>query len=142
MRTIDLFEDVIFSERKAHAESLHSNEEGRALRFAFLPDQKIESHEAPHSPIHLVIIQGRGMFAGADGVERECSEGMMVIFDSGEKHTVRALDEKLVYVAIYKESPAGLKYESEHRRMLEAQPQHHDHGKVEKSGDQGYPENS
>lgn len=133
MRTVDLFADIKFSERKAHAESLHSNEEGRALRFAFLPEQELETHEAPHSPIHLVIIQGRGMFAGADGVERECSEGMLVAFDAGESHTVRALDEKLVYVAIYNENPATHLYESEHRQMLEAQAQHHEHSQEEKS---------
>lgn len=31
MRTFDLFEGIEFNERNAHAESLHSNEEGRAL---------------------------------------------------------------------------------------------------------------
>lgn len=127
MRTIELLEDITFNKRNAHAESLHSNEEGRALRFAFLPRQEIATHEAPHSPIHLVIVQGRGIFTGADGIERKCSEGMMVVFDSGEEHAVRALDEKLVYVAIYKESQPGLKYESAHRQMVEAQPQHHEH---------------
>lgn len=127
MRTIELLEDVTFSERTAHAESLHSNEEGRALRFAFLPEQQIETHEAPHSPVHLVILQGRGIFTGADGVGRECAEGMMVIFDAGEKHSVRALDEKLVYVAVYNPSHAGLQYESPHREMIEARSQHHEH---------------
>lgn len=133
MRTIELLEDITFSERTAHAESLHSNEEGRVLRFAFLPEQEIATHEATHSPVHLVILQGRGVFTGADGVERECSEGMMVVFDSGEKHAVRALDEKLVYVAIYKESQPGLKYESPHRQMLEAQSQQHPHSEEAKS---------
>jgi quercetin dioxygenase-like cupin family protein len=105
-----------------------------ALRFAFLPGQEIESHKAPHSPVHLMVLQGGGMFAGADGVERECSEGMMVVFDSGEKHTVRALDEKLVYVAVYKENPATYNYESEHRKMVENRPQHHAHDKDEEAG--------
>jgi 6-phosphogluconate dehydrogenase len=67
MRTCDLFEGTEFNERNAHAESLNSNEEGRALCFAFLPGQRIEPHESPHSPVHLIILQGRGMFAGADG---------------------------------------------------------------------------
>jgi quercetin dioxygenase-like cupin family protein len=134
MRTFDLFEGIEFNERNAHAESLHSNEEGRALRFAFLPGQRIEPHESPHSPVHLIILQGRGMFAGADGVERECSEGMMIAFDSEEPHTVRALDEKLVYVAIYKENPATHMHESEHRQMLEKQSQHHDHSHSDERG--------
>jgi quercetin dioxygenase-like cupin family protein len=127
MRTFELLTNVEFNERNAHAESLHSNEEGRALRFAFLPEQRIEEHDAPHSPAHLVILQERGMFAGGDGVERECSQGMMVAFDAAEPHTVRALDEKLVYIAIYSENPATHAYESEHRKMLESQPQQHEH---------------
>lgn len=131
MRTIELVQNVTFNERNAHAESLHSNEEGRALRFALLPEQEIATHEAPSSPVHLVILRGRGLFTGADGVERECSQGMMVVFDSGEKHSVRALDEKLVYVAIYKESTSALKYQSPHREMIEARPQHHEHGAQE-----------
>lgn len=136
MRTIALLQNVTFNERNAHAESLHSNEEGRALRFAFLPEQEIATHEAPSSPIHLIIFQGRGLFTGADGVERECSQGMMVVFDSGEKHSIRALDEKLVYVAIYKESASALKYQSPHREMIEARPQHHEHGTQETGGEE------
>lgn len=97
-------------------------ENGRALRFAFLPGQEIKVHEAPHSPVHLVVLQGRGLFAGADGVERECSQGMLVAFDAGETHSIRALDENLVFIAIFKENPASHLYDSEHRRMLEAEP--------------------
>ena len=133
MRTFDLNKEIEFNERNAQAQSLHSNEEGRALRFALLPGQEIEDHEAPHSPVHLVVLQGRGLFAGADGVERECGEGMMVVFDAGETHAVRALDEKLVFIAIFKENPASHQYASEHRRMLEAQSQHHDHSESEKA---------
>lgn len=133
MRTFNLYKDIEFNERKAHAQSLHSNEEGRALRFALLPEQEIKDHEATHSPVHLVVLQGKGMFTGADGVERECEAGMMVVFDAGETHSVRALDDKLVYIAIYKENPASHLYESEHRQMLEAQSQHHAHSQEEKS---------
>jgi len=120
MRTFDLNEDIEFNETNAHAESLHSNDEGRALRFAFLPGQRLEPFSAPHSPVHLIIMQGRGMFAGADGAEHECSEGMMIIFDAGEMHTVRAVDEKLMYIAIYKEAPVS------HEGELE-EPQQHAH---------------
>lgn len=40
-----------------------------------------------------------------DGVERERSQGMMIVFNAEETHIIRALDEKLVYIAIYKETP-------------------------------------
>lgn len=55
----------------------------------------------------------------------------MIVFDAGEKHSVRALDEKLVYVAISKESAPTLKYQSPHREMIEARPHHHEHGPQE-----------
>ena len=38
------------------------------------------------------------MFAGADGVEREFGPNDILIFDKGETHAVRALDEELVFV--------------------------------------------
>ncbi len=125
MRTIELLAGVEFKEKQPHAQSLHSNLEARALRFAFLPGQRIKTHDAPHSPIHIIILQGKGVFSGRDGVERECGPGMMVVFDTGEIHTVRALDEDLVYVSIYNGVPT--KYESEHRRMVEAEEMNHPH---------------
>ena len=125
MRTIELLAGVEFKEKQPHAQSLHSNKEARALRFAFLPGQRIRAHDAPSSPVHLIVLQGKGVFSGRDGVERECGPGMMVVFDAGEIHTVRALDEDLVYVAIYNGVPP--KYESEHRRMVEAEEMNHPH---------------
>jgi quercetin dioxygenase-like cupin family protein len=118
MRTIELLTaDVVFNEKQPHAQSLHTNQEARALRFAFLPEQSIRAHKASHSPIHLIILKGKGVFAGKDGLERECGPGMMVVFDAGETHTVRALEEELVFVSIYNGVPTT--YESEHRRMLQ-----------------------
>lgn len=80
MGTFDLHKDVKFNQKIVQAQSLHSNDEGRALRFAFLPEQLIENYGATHSPVHLVVLQGRGMFTGTDGIERECGAGTMVVF--------------------------------------------------------------
>ena len=125
MRTIELLTGVEFNEKRPHAQSLHSNQEARALRFAFLPGQSIRAHEAPHSPVHLIILKGQGVFAGKDGVEQECGPGMMVVCDAGEIHTVRALDEELVYISVY--LGVATTYESEHRKMVEAEEMHHAH---------------
>jgi quercetin dioxygenase-like cupin family protein len=100
---------------------LHSNDDARALRFAFLPGQQLEAHESPHSPVHLVVLQGTGEFTGRDGKPRRLGPGTLVVFDTGESHTVRALDEELVYLSIY--NGAAHQYESEHRKMLEANEQ-------------------
>lgn len=126
MRAFNLSEGVEFNKKRPHAESLHSNEEGRALRFAFLPHQKIENFRIPSSPTHIVILHGRGVFKGADGEEKTCSTGMMVTFDAGEEHSVYAQDEKLVYVAIYDENPIAKNYHSEHREMIEKEGYPHE----------------
>jgi len=125
MRTIELLKDIEFDQRNPHAQLLHGNEEGRVLRFAFLPGQTLDPHQAPSSPIHLVILKGKGAFAGGDGVERICSEGMMVAFDAGESHSVRALDEELVFISVYKEAPGP--HESEYRKQVEAAREQHPH---------------
>ncbi|MDX1416978.1 MAG: hypothetical protein R3293_22430 [Candidatus Promineifilaceae bacterium] len=125
MRTFDLMSGIEFKERQPHAQSLHSNEDARALRFAFLPGQSIRAHQSPHSPIHLVVLKGQGMFAGEDGLERQCGPGMMVAFEAAEMHTVRALDEELVFISIFNGVPTT--YESEHRQMVEAEDENHAH---------------
>lgn len=125
MRTYDLSAGIEYNDKRPHAESLHSNEDARALRFAFLPGQSLRLHESPSSPVHLIILEGSGAFTGGDGVERECGSGMMVMFDAGEMHAVRALTEKLVYIAIY--NGVEVTYGSPHREMVEGTETHHPH---------------
>ncbi len=45
MRTIELLAGVEFNEKRPQAQSLHSNQEARSLRFAFLPGQSIKTHD-------------------------------------------------------------------------------------------------
>lgn len=116
MKTVDLLEGLEFDEKHAHAQPLHVDREGRALRFTLRPGQSIKPHSAPHSPIHLVVLKGTGLFSGQDNREHKCAANTMVIFDPGEIHTVQALEEELVFVSIYKEAPHPS--ESPHRRML------------------------
>jgi len=125
MRTFELMRGIEFNESQPHAQSLHSNKDARSLRFAFLPGQSIRAHQSPHSPIHLVILKGQGMFAGGDGAERQCGPGMMVAIEAGEMHTIRALDEELVFISIFNGVPTP--YESEHRKMVEKETEGHPH---------------
>ena len=39
------------------------------------------------------------MFAGSDGQEQEVGPGSLLIFEPNERHSVRALDEELVFVS-------------------------------------------
>ena len=99
MKQISLYTDWIFHEDNPYAEPLYVDTEKRVLRFTLRPGQQIREHLAPHSPVHIVILQGQGVFTGEDEIEYQVGQGHLLIFDSGEKHSIRALDTELVFVA-------------------------------------------
>ncbi len=98
MWTSQLLEDLEFHDERPYAQPLLVTSTGRALRFTLKPGQTIGEHNVPSSPFFLVVLQGEGMFAGADGKEQRFGPQSLVIFDPGEKHSVRALDVDLVFV--------------------------------------------
>lgn len=98
MRTMELLEGVEFNATRAHAVPLFVDHDGRILRFTLRPGQSLKEHTAPNSPVYLVILKGRGVFAGGDGKEHELGPNSLVVLDQGEKHSVRALDQDLVFV--------------------------------------------
>lgn len=105
MKTFQLLENIEFHDKNPYAQPLQVNEEGRVLRFALKPGQVVREHSAPHSPVYLVVLKGKGLFAGADGVELEFSPNTLLTFEPGEQHTIRALDEELVFLALLHEAP-------------------------------------
>lgn len=105
MKTFQLLENIEFHDKNPYAQPLQVNEEGRVLRFALKPGQVVREHSAPHSPVYLVVLKGKGFFAGADGVELEFSPNTLLTFEPGEQHTIRALDEELVFLALLHEAP-------------------------------------
>ena len=105
MKSMSLSEKVEFHDQYPYAEPLYVSEEARVLRFALRPGQVVREHNAPHSPVLVVVLQGQGMFAGADGVERQFGPNSLVIFNAGENHAIRALSEDLVFMAFLREAP-------------------------------------
>lgn len=105
MKTFQLLENIEFHDKNPYAQPLQVNEEGRVLRFALKPGQVVREHSAPHSPVYLVVLKGKGLFAGADGVELGFSPNTLLTFEPGEQHTIRALDEELVFLALLHEAP-------------------------------------
>lgn len=93
MKSIDLFENWQFENKGPHAEPLHVDRNGRAILFTLKPEQTIREHNAPSSPFYVVVLGGRGIFAGGDGIERLVGPNTLLVFEPGEQHTVRALDE-------------------------------------------------
>jgi hypothetical protein len=71
MKAIDLFENWQFDPKGPHADPLHVDKNGRAILFTLGPQQTIRGHNVPSSPFFVVILTGRGFFAGGDGLERE-----------------------------------------------------------------------
>lgn len=107
MHAIALYDNWIFHDTNPYAEPLHVDTEKRVLRFALRPGQVVREHTAPSSPVHLVILQGQGLFAGGDGQEQPFGVGTLLIFDAGEKHSIRALDEDVVFVAFLHGAPGA-----------------------------------
>lgn len=98
MRSTQLLENLEFHDDHPYAQPLYVSEEGRAIRFMLKPGQSIQEHNAPSSPFYAVVVKGRGVFSGADGKEGEFGPNAVLIFDKGEIHAVRALDEELVFI--------------------------------------------
>lgn len=106
MKTIDLFDGLEWhdSEGPGRAQALHYDGHGRALRWTLRPGQEVREFTADQTPIYIVILQGQGMFSGADGKEELLGRESLIIFDQGEKHSARALYEDLVLIAILHEA--------------------------------------
>jgi quercetin dioxygenase-like cupin family protein len=109
MLSISVYDDVIFQEKNAYAEPLFVDKSGRVLRFALQPRQSIAEHNAPHSPLYILITQGSGLFAGGDKIPKRFGRGMLLAFDMGEQHAILAEDEELVFLAFMHGVPEELK---------------------------------
>ena len=105
MKSLSLLENVQFHAQSPYAEPLFVSDEARILRFTLRPGQVVQEHNAPHSPVFVTVLQGRGLFAGADGVGQSFGPNSFVIFDAGEPHSIRALNEDLVLLLFLREAP-------------------------------------
>ncbi len=108
MKTTQLLENLKFGTKDPHAEVVHSDAKGRAIRFMMKPGQSIREHNAPSSPFFVVVLKGKGTFAGGDGVEHTCGPNTLLVFDPGENHAINALEE-LVFVGILHGAPLAQK---------------------------------
>ena len=106
MKSINLSEKIEFRDKDPLAQPLHVDRHGRALLFTLKPGQSIREHNAPSSPFFVVVLQGNGIFAGKDGIEQTFGPNTLLVFDPGENHSVRALEE-LVFVGFLREAPGA-----------------------------------
>ncbi|MBE2184181.1 MAG: cupin domain-containing protein [Anaerolineae bacterium] len=109
MKTYQLLEGLQFRDEIPYAQPLLVNAEGRILRFTLQPGQAVKEHEAPHSPVYIIVVRGNGLFAGPDGQEERLGAGSLIVFDSGERHSLRADTDELVCIVILHEAPLAHK---------------------------------
>jgi quercetin dioxygenase-like cupin family protein len=102
---MQLLEKLEYNDTHANAQPLYVDENNRVLRFTLKPGQTIAEHNAPHSPLNVVVLKGHGMFAGGDGKEQSFGPDSLLTFDPGENHAIRALDEELVFVGFLQGAP-------------------------------------
>jgi len=107
MKTFQLFDDIVFHDANPNAEPLHVDQDGRVLRFALKPGQVVQEHNAPHSPVNIIVLKGQGMFAGGDKHEHLLGPNALLVINPGENHSIRALDEELVFLVILHGVPAA-----------------------------------
>jgi quercetin dioxygenase-like cupin family protein len=100
MKSLQLLEQLNFHDKNPYAEPVHVDKVGRVLRFTLKPGQQVIEHNAPESPVYLLVLKGHGLFAGGDGQEQSFGPSTLLIFGPGENHTIRAVAEELVFVAI------------------------------------------
>ena len=106
MESINLLEKVRFSEKGPHAEPVHVDPHNRVLLFNLEPGQTIKEHNAPSSPFDVVILQGKGVFAGGDGQEHTFGPNILLTFEPGENHSIRAI-EQLTFVGFLHGAPGA-----------------------------------
>lgn len=99
MKSKQLLEALAFHDAVPFAQPLLVDQHSRILRWMLKPGQQIAEHKVPDSPFYVVVLKGRGIFAGQDGKEQEYGPHSLLIFEQGETHMVRALDEELIFVS-------------------------------------------
>jgi quercetin dioxygenase-like cupin family protein len=98
MKSKQLLENLQFHESVPFAQPLIVDKDERILRWMLTPGQSIREHSVPRSPFYVVVLKGHGMFAANGEQEQEFGPNSLLIFDPGEVHSVRALDEELIFI--------------------------------------------
>ncbi len=109
MKAIDLFENLKYGDEDPHGEPVYSAKDGRAILFTLKPGQGIREHKAPSTPFFAVILRGKGVFSGGDGDTHTYGPNTLLVFDAGENHLIRAINEELVFIGILHGSPLAQK---------------------------------
>ena len=113
MDAFQLLEHAKFSVAPTgNATAIHKSKYGRVIVFALRDGQALSEHKAP-APVNVVIIQGRAIFTGREGVDVPVAAPALLTMSPGENHSVRADGEDLVFaVFMGNATPADAEDES------------------------------
>ncbi len=106
MEATNLLEEAKFSDKGPQAIPLHVDPHNRVLLFNLESGQSIKEHNAPSSPFNMVILSGKGVFSGGDGVERTYGPNTLLTFAAGENHSIHALED-LIFVGFLHGAPGA-----------------------------------
>ncbi|HEU4643392.1 MAG TPA: cupin domain-containing protein [Gemmatimonadaceae bacterium] len=84
---------------------VHDAPDARLVVFRIEPGQEVAPHTSP-STVILTIAEGSGVVLGGDG-ERAVRAGEVVAYEPNERHGMRALDERLVVLAVIAPRPGA-----------------------------------
>jgi quercetin dioxygenase-like cupin family protein len=84
---------------------IHDSADARVVVFRIEPGQEVAVHTSA-STVLLNIVAGTGAVSGADG-ERVVHAGDLVSYEPHEPHGMRAVDERLVVVAVIAPRPSA-----------------------------------
>lgn len=107
MRTMQLLQGLEFDTNDAHAQPLFVDKDGRVLRFTLHPHQTLREHNNSDSPFYVIVLQGQGMFSGADGKEQSLGPNSLLVFNPMENHVIRAQDQELVFLGLLHGAPSN-----------------------------------
>lgn len=100
MESFKLLKDIEFSEgENGHAQVLYADSQSRVLRFALSKGQSV-NHLHPHSPVQVVVLQGKGVFEGNNGYQT-AAKNSLLLFSKGEEFSVKAESEDVVFLALF-----------------------------------------
>lgn len=100
MKSMNLFEKIEFNDKKASAQPLLADENNRIIRFALRQGQFLQEHRVPSSAVRIIVLQGNGVFKGEQDKTITCGPNSLVVFEPNELHSVQALEEDLIFIAI------------------------------------------
>ncbi|GLC23824.1 cupin domain-containing protein [Roseisolibacter agri] len=87
---------------------VHESPDARLVVFRLAPGQEVPPHRNA-STVMLTVLEGAGVLSGADGDERACVTGDVVVYAPNETHAMRAIDEELLLLATITPRPGEVR---------------------------------